>query len=79
MPYYDYYCDDNDRTVEVRHGMAEMIRTWGELCSRTGAEPGETPADAPVRRVISAGVPLVSRESQAPSPPSCGPSCACAG
>ncbi len=55
MPTYDYRCDANDRVVEVRHGMNEEIRTWGELCARAGIETGDTPPDAPVRKLATGG------------------------
>jgi len=53
MPAYDYHCERNGRTVEVSHRMIEALRTWGELCARAGLAPGATPADAPIRRLIS--------------------------
>ena len=55
MPTYDYRCESNDRVVEVKHAMSESLSTWGELCERTGMEPGETPLDAPVKRLITGG------------------------
>ncbi len=77
MPYYDYYCAANDRTVEVRHSMSETLRTWGELCERAGLSTDETPADAAIERKVTAGVPLTGRSAGSP-PEACGPSCACA-
>ncbi len=76
MPYYDYYCPANDRTVEVRHGMSETLRTWGELCERAGLPAGDTPSETPIERKVTAGVPLTGRASDAPAE-ACGPSCAC--
>ncbi len=71
MPTYDYRCDTNGQVVEVRHGMSETLHTWGELCERAGREPGDTPAEAPVRRLISAGY-VVSSSSLGDAPaPSC--------
>ncbi len=55
MPTYDYYCQSNNRTVEVRHRMAETLASWGELCERANVDPGDTPVTTPVRRVISGG------------------------
>ena len=52
MPRYDYRCDDNGQTVEVVHGMAIRLETWGELCELAGHEPGETSPDASIRKVI---------------------------
>jgi hypothetical protein len=54
MPTYDYYCPHNGARVEVIHGMNEQIATWAELCTAGGIAPGETPPDAPVRKLISA-------------------------
>jgi len=54
MPTYDYHCDANGRSLEVSHRIGETIATWGELAARAGVDPGATPADAPVRRLIGA-------------------------
>lgn len=62
VPTYDYRCTSNDRVVEVRHHMNETLSTWGELCALAGIEPGDTPLEAPVARVISGGQ-LVRRSS----------------
>lgn len=52
MPRYDYRCDDNGQTIELVHTIATVVETWGELCRLAGTEPGETSADAPVRKVF---------------------------
>ncbi len=54
MPYYEYHCDTNKQTIEVRHGMDERLETWGELAERAGVEAGTTPADTPVDKLLSA-------------------------
>ena len=77
MALYDYYCEANDRTVEVRHGMSETVQTWGELCEVAGLERGDTPADAPLRRLMSAPVPLTGGSTGSNSGPACGTSCGC--
>jgi len=80
MAIYEYRCEANGRTVEVRHGMSEEIRTWGELAERAGVEPGDTPAAAPVERLMSAGFPLTGGATSATGPasdPPCGSACAC--
>lgn len=77
MPYYEYHCSANGRTVEVRHGMSEHLETWGELCERAAVEPGDTPAGAPVSRLMSAPAAVGGGAPDA-TPPSCGPGCACA-
>lgn len=77
MPTYDYRCAANGRVIEVRHRMSERLTTWGELCALAGLEPGETPADAPVERLIT-GAQVVRRSSLGEAPaPACaaGPCC----
>lgn len=54
MPTYSYRCDANDREVEVLHGIRETIQTWAGLCALAGIDPGDTPAETPVRRLVSA-------------------------
>ena len=54
MPTYVYLCDANGAAVEVIHSMAEGLETWGEVCERAGCDPGDTPAEEPVRRRIFA-------------------------
>ena len=78
MALYDYYCEANDRTVEVRHGMSDSIQTWGELCAAAGIDPGDTPADAPIRRLMGAPVPMTgSSTSTGGGGAPCGPACGC--
>jgi len=52
MPVYEYYCPENDRHVEVIHGMKESLSTWGELCAMANIDPGATPIDSPVERLL---------------------------
>ncbi len=54
MPLYDYYCEANDRTIEVEHPMSVKLRTWGEVCYVAQISLGETDPLAPVRKKISA-------------------------
>ncbi|NER38261.1 MAG: zinc ribbon domain-containing protein [Oscillatoria sp. SIO1A7] len=54
MPTYDYFCPSNNETVEVIHSLDRKVETWGDLCRLLHCDPGETPTDAPVRRLISA-------------------------
>jgi hypothetical protein len=78
MPYYEYRCGSNGQTLEVRHGMAERLETWGELALTAGADLGETPADAPVERLMSVpGRPSVAAGDAGFQ--GCGEGCACAG
>ncbi len=54
MPHYDYYCDDNQTTVEVEHPMKTTLHTWGEVCFVAQISLGDTDPLAPVRKVIHA-------------------------
>ncbi len=77
MPYYEYRCPSNGRTVEVRHGMSEFLETWGEVTRHAGIETGATPTDSPVERLLSAPIPLTGSGGQADFQ-GCGAGCACA-
>ena len=55
MPMYEYLCETNGQTVEVVHRMSDRYATWGELCENAKIELGDTPADAPVTRLIGSG------------------------
>jgi len=54
MPTYDYHCNANGRTVEVRHKMSESVSTWGQLCEKAGISLDDTLPDSPVERLITA-------------------------
>jgi hypothetical protein len=54
MPVYEYLCHANKTSVEVHHSMSEKIGTWGRLCEVAGIDPGSTPADSPVERLLFA-------------------------
>ena len=77
MPYYEYHCASNGRTVEVRHSMSERLATWGEVARATGLDAGDTPSDAPVERLMSTPVPLTGSDA-GPGFQGCGSGCACA-
>ena len=79
MPTYDYHCATNQKTVTVQHGMKESISNWGELCQRSETEPGKTPLDTPVERVISGGIalPIASPVPQLPMAGCCGHPSSC--
>lgn len=53
MPFYDYRCPANGRTVEVRHSMRESLSSWGDLCRLADLEPGDTPESSPVERLVT--------------------------
>ena len=83
MPYYEYRCTANGRTLEVRHPMDERLETWGEVAVAAGVELGDTPADAPVERLMSAAMVGSSGHEHSHAAPdagfsACGPGCACA-
>lgn len=71
MPTYDYRCPINGEVIEVRHPMDEQLNTWGELCQAAGRDLGDTPADAPVERLLSAASVLSGSTRSAPEQPSC--------
>ena len=75
MPYYEYHCPSNGRTLEVRHSMDHQVTRWSELADLAGADAGSAPPDAPVERVLSRPMPTPSSSSAAPG---CGAGCACA-
>ena len=77
MPTYDYRCNDNGQVVEVKHPMSDRLHTWGELCALTGIDPGDTPADAPVEKLITGGQVVKSSSLGDNTVPPCssGPCC----
>jgi len=68
MPTYDYRCDANDRVLEVNHRMSEELRTWGELCAMAGIEPGDTPAESPVKKLATGGNFISGSRASSPEP-----------
>ena len=71
MPTYDYRCDTNGQVLEVSHRMSETLSTWGELCTRVGAELGDTPAEAPVHRLATGGNIISSSRRGSEAAPAC--------
>ncbi len=59
MPWYDYHCPANGRTVAVRHPIGTRLRIWGELCYAAQIPMGDTDPVAPVEKLISAPAVLV--------------------
>ena len=53
MPSYDYYCDENDQTIEVVHSIDEILQYWAEVCYVAQIPLGNTDPHAPVRKVIT--------------------------
>ena len=54
MPNYDYFCEANGLTIEVRHGADIVLETWGEVCYASQRPLGDTDFEEPVRKVLSA-------------------------
>lgn len=79
MPTYDYHCEANQQTITLQHGMKERIITWGDLCRRAGLEPGATPLETRVERLITGGLhlPIARPEAPAPSGGCCGQPSSC--
>jgi len=78
MPTYDYLCEANGQKVEVKHRMSEEVKSWGELCAKAGIDAGDTPSDAPVRRLISGGA-YISSSSLSNPEPACSTGSCCPG
>lgn len=60
MPKYDYYCEANDKTIEVAHDINTKLKTWGEVCFASQTPLGETDMLEPVSikiRPIAIGFP----------------------
>lgn len=79
MPTYDYRCDANGSVIEVKHGIHEALKTWGELCARAGLDPGATPANSPVQRLITGGQVVRSSSLGEAAAPACGIGPCCGG
>lgn len=77
MPTYDYYCETNGRKIEVRHKISENITSWGELCALADEDTGETPENAPVKRLITGGA-VIGSTGSGPEP-ACASGACCPG
>lgn len=83
MPWYEYRCDANGRTLEAMHPMATTVTTWGELCALADEPVGETDPATPVEKLFSAsltvakgsGTPEAARGGGMDGP--CGAGCGC--
>ncbi|MEJ2692083.1 MAG: zinc ribbon domain-containing protein [Candidatus Thiodiazotropha sp.] len=78
MPTYDYICESNGIRLEVRHKMDQTIATWGELCRVAMKDPGETPPDAAVKKLIT-GAAVVKRAALSNPEPACASGGCCPG
>ena len=80
MPTYEYFCEANGQTIEVSHRMSERLTSWGELCQRSGTDPGRTAGPTPIRRLISASAVLSGKgSSSAEQAANCDAGAACCG
>lgn len=78
MPTYDYLCENNGVRLEVKHKMEQTISTWGDLCQLAGVSPGDTPLDAPVKKLITAAA-VVNRTALSNPEPACSSASCCSG
>lgn len=79
MPKYDYFCPSNGQTIEVNHSMKERLESWGELAEKAGILPGETPKDAPVKKLITGGSFIRAGALKNPERPPCQSGAPCPG
>jgi hypothetical protein len=79
MPKYDYFCETNGQMLEASHPMSQRLGTWGELCATTGVDLGSTPADAPVKKLITGGGVVKASSLKNPSVPPCQMGAPCCG
>lgn len=84
MPWYEYRCTANGRTLEAMHGMSDEVTTWGALCERAGEDPGDTDLSSPVEKVFNASLSIAKGTPTGIDPArggdaggSCGAGCGC--
>jgi hypothetical protein len=65
---YEYLCKTNGKTLSVRHGMNEVLRTWKELCDCLGITDDSASADAEIQRVVSGGTLALPRRVSKQAP-----------
>jgi hypothetical protein len=53
MPIYEYYCPDNQQTIEVIHKVEVTLKSWAELCELARTPIGLTPPNTPIERTIN--------------------------
>ena len=58
MPTYDYFCEANQKTVEVHHPIGRDLQTWGDLCELAKIDSGKTPRSAKVSKLFNGGYPV---------------------
>ncbi|MCU7853474.1 MAG: zinc ribbon domain-containing protein [Candidatus Thiodiazotropha sp. (ex Monitilora ramsayi)] len=75
MPTYDYYCEANGRKVEVSHKIDVTVTTWEALAGLACIDPGDTPSETPVKKLIS-GAAVVNSKTLSNPEPACASGCA---
>ncbi|MEE4379263.1 MAG: zinc ribbon domain-containing protein, partial [Candidatus Competibacteraceae bacterium] len=55
------------------------VVTWGELCERLGISPGDTPTEAPVKKLITGGHVVNSTRLGSGQAPPCQTGAPCGG
>ena len=71
MPTYEYFCPDNGQSLEVLHGMTTTLKTWGEVCDKIDQDPGDTPSDTPVEKLLGSGMVLSNSRADLATPDAC--------
>lgn len=71
MPFYDYFCEANGQTVEVKHPASVRLKTWKEVCEMAGIKVGNIKPDAGVTRLIGMAMPSV-KSLKSVRPSACG-------
>ena len=79
MPSYDYYCEANGQTYEVKHSMSEKITNWGELCKKLNMDLSDIQATSPVKKLITGGNFVHSSALRNPDAPACATGSCCPG
>jgi hypothetical protein len=59
MPFYDYYCTANKKTVEVYHGISIRLKNWQEVCEYAKIPLGKTSPQSAVIRLVSEVNPMI--------------------
>ena len=57
------------KVAKVSHCRCEVLHTWGELCERSGALPGDTPLQSPLDRLATRGDVTRQGTLNNPTPP----------
>jgi hypothetical protein len=72
MPLYDYRVGNGEKLIEAKHALSASPATWGELRAAAGLPDDGTPADTPVRKILTTGGVVGSSKATADMPPCMG-------